>query len=252
MSDESEAKHLPVAGASIEPRGYYLGIAFHPPIRLERKKGYEFAAALADYLDPSNAMVEDHAWVFSQPIPGSARSRFQVSVSQSQLKIDAEFPRQPKEWFEGRQMAILGKFVQLFVPTLILQSEAMVRGVLAIDGDARTFLAQRVMNIKGEHFSRFGRPIHMIGLTLAFPPFRFESSGEIKVEDSLVEVKVESLVEDPSKLFLEAKAQWVQPVKCDDEHLSRVVGRQDQVSAYLQTKITEFLRGAAQGDSEVD
>jgi len=251
MSGESEKTHLPVAGASLEPRGYYLGIAFHPPIRLERKKGYEFAAALADYVDPSNVTVEDHAWVFSQPIPGSPRSRLQVSVSPSQLKIDAEFPRQAKEWFEDRQTAILHKFVDFFSPTLILQSAAMIRGVLPIDGDARTFLAQRVMNVRGEYFAPFGRPIHMIGLTLGFPPFRVDSPGGVRVEDSLVQVKVESLVEDPSKLFLEALGEWPQPLKCDDEGLAKVVRRQDEVSTYVEKRLTEFLKRAAQGDAEV-
>jgi hypothetical protein len=250
MSGESERTHLPVKGSRLEPRGYYLGIAFHPPIRLERKRGYEFAAALADFVDPSNVTVEDHAWVFSQPIPGSPRSQLTVSVAKSQLKIDAEFPRQAKEWFEDRQTAILRKFVELFAPTLILQSAAMIRGVLPIDGDARTYLAQRVMNVRGEYFAPFGRPIHMIGLTLGFPPCRVESPDGARVEDSLVQVKVESLVEDTSKLFLEASGEWPQPLKCSDEALDKVVRRQDEVAAYLEKRVTEFLMRAAQGDSE--
>ena len=246
MDDRSEKTHLPVEGATIEPRGYHLGISFHPSIRLERKDGHGFARDLAEIIDPSETIIEENAWVFSQPIPGSTRSLLRVSVSQAQLKIDAEFPRQAKEWFEDRQVLVLRKFAEQFKLTYILQSAAMVRGVLAIDGDARIFLSQKVMNIRGEHFAPFGRPIHMVGLTLGFPPYRIEAPNGIRIEDSVVEVRAESLNEDPSKLFLEAQAQWVQPLKCDQDSLARVVDRQREVSDYLGQKITEFLKRATQ------
>ncbi len=242
--------NLPVEAARIEPRGYYLGLSFHPAVKLERKAGFEFAAALADYIDPKTVAIEDHQWVFSQPISGSPRSSLRIVVLANQVQIAADFPEASKEWFETRQVALLKTFGERFAPELILGSAAMIRGTLAIDGDARIFLARHVMNIGEKPLEPLGRPIHVIGLRLVFPPFRVASDGGEQVTDWLVDVKAESLAEDPSKLYLEADAKWQKPMQWSEENLELVVGRQDEVSQYLAKNVADFLRQAAQANGE--
>ncbi len=252
MTSSNESRtNLPVEGAKLDPRGYYLAVSFHPPIRLDRKKGFEFAASLADYIDPSNVSLEERQWTFSQPISGSARSQLRVIIAPGRLQIHAEFPTHAKEWFEERQLSVMKKFKEHFSPALILHSAAMIRGTLPIDGDARTFLARHVMNIS-KPFRQLGRPIQVIGLHLVFPPFRTASEQGAKVTDWLVDVKAESLAEDPSKLFLEADAQWPETMPWNDENLSKVIERLETVSCYLEGNVKDFLQHASGGEREED
>lgn len=249
MSESSEKQtHLPPEDAKIAPRGYYVALSFHPPIKLERKRALEYAATLADYVDPQNVSLDDQEWVFSQPISGSARSQFKVVIRPNRLQIHADFPKQAKEWFEDRQLTVMESFGERFSPKLILQSAAMIRGTLPIDGDARIFLARRVMNITEDPFRPLGRPIHVIGLRFVFPPFQVAGREGKEVTDWLVEVKAESLAEDPSQLYLEADARWAQPIPWCSESLTKVIEQQDDVSRYLETNVAGFLRQAARGE----
>lgn len=249
MDDSAQQKtHRPVEGAKIAPRGYYLAVTFHPSIKLERKRGYEFAANLTDYVDPSNASVEQHKWTFSQPMDGSVNSKLYVAVTTNRIEISLDFPKNAKEWFEERQISILKRFAEQFKPGMILESAAMIRGTLEIDGDARTFLARNVMNIDEGPLRPFARPIHVIGLRLVFPPFEVKRENETRITDWLVEVKAESLSEDPSRLFLEADGRWHKPATWSDDNIIAAVRRQNDVSSFLEENVAEFLKQSASGD----
>ncbi|MEK7711063.1 MAG: hypothetical protein AAB341_04125 [Planctomycetota bacterium] len=245
-----QRSNLPLDNARIEPRGYYLALSIHPPVRLERKKGYEFASLLSGFLDPRSVSIEDHQWTFSQPVSGSVRSQLQVVVLPNQVQVIADFPRDAKEWFEGRQLQVLKAFGNTFSPVLILDSAAMIRGTLPIDGDARTFLAQHLMNMGDDRFREFRRPIQLIGLKLVFPPFQAMGEQGVKVTDSLYEVHAESLLEDPAKLFLEISARWQQPLPWSGDNLDKVIQRQQEVTDYLEQNVAAFLRQAASGSEE--
>lgn len=251
MSDSpKERTNLPAEGAKIEPRGYHLGLAFHPPIKLDRKKGIEYAATLSDYIDPSSISLENHGWTITQPVGGTPRSQLRVAITSSQVQVEAVFPTYAKEWFEQRQLAVLENFGVHFEPDLILHSAAMIRGVLPIDGDARSFLAHHVMNIGPERIRPLARPIHVIGLRFVFPPFQKKGEKGPEVTDWLVDVKAESLGEDPSKLFLEADARWPRSMKWNKENLLATVARLGTVSEYLEKNVADFLRRAASGETE--
>lgn len=251
-STGGQPTHLPVDPVQLELRGYHLALAFHPQIRLERKKGFEFAVALSDYIDPSSVVAEAHQWRLSQPISGSPNSRLNIIVEQRQLQIGAAFPGLSKEWLEERFSSVVREFREVFKPESILSSAAMVRAVLQVDGDAREFLARHVMKLAPERIDPFGRPIHLVGLRFFFPPFAVKRKGkdESSVTPWQVDVKAESLIEDPSKLFLEADGRWPQLMQWSDDGEQQVIQRLEIVSDYLKKNVVSFLRTPENGGME--
>ena len=234
-----------VEGASLDPLGYFLGLQFHPTIKLDKRKGLEFAAKMADYLDPQGMKMEAHRWMFSQQLGGTPKGKLHVVIQSSQLEVQAAFPTLPQEWFESRYGAILETFVKVFEPTILMGSSAMITGTLQIDGDARAFLAERLMGFQPEKLAALDRPIHLFGVRLFSPQFAFKKTGKkgkaLSV-DWQVEIKAESLMDDPTKLFVQADADWPIPREWNKKASEDVIGRLAVVSDYIQKKIVPFLR----------
>jgi len=243
-----QPSNLPIKGAQLERRGSYLAVVFHPSIRLTRKRGFEFAAELSQYIEPSNVHLDENQWRFDQPLEGSTRSRFKIIVGVQRIQINAEFPETSAEWLESRQTEILDRFHKMLDLKHVIQSAAMIQATFPVDGDARTFLANHVMHLDREQVKKLNRPIHTVGLRFMLPPFK-EEGAVARKEDWLLEVKVESLVEDPSKVYVEADAQWQNtPMLWDVEATRTVVNRQVKVSEYLKDHVLEFLTHCEGGE----
>ncbi len=242
----------PVDGAKVQTLGHLVGLQFHPAIKLDRKKGLEFAGKLAGHIDPRGVDLSDHLWTFSQPLGSEADGRFQITVQQTQLAMEATRPTDSIELFERRYVLILKEFLGMFKPALLLGSGALIRGTLQIDGDARQFLTENVTRLDTHCLQPLGRPVHLFGIRLFMPPFRVvEKTTTQKTRKAVkpaaewqIDVKAESLIEDPSKLFLEANAEWQTPRQWDSEAMDDVAGRLEIVSNYLQNNFRKFLENA--------
>lgn len=244
-----QPSNLPVKGARLESRGSYLTVVFHPSLRLTRKRGFEFAAKLSQYIEPTNVELDEKQWRFDQPLEGSTRGRFKIIVDEQRIQIGAEFPEKtPAEWLESRRAEILNRFREMFKLKIVIQSAALIRATIPVEGDARTFLADHVMHLKREQISTFDRPIHMVGLKFALPPF-IRKGLHPRQEDWFLEVSAESLIEDPSKLYIEADGRWQNtPMPWDDVATQTVVDRLVKVSDYVKDHVLEFLIHAEGGE----
>jgi len=223
--------------------GYHLRVAFHPSVRLEAKRGWDFGKALAEFIEPNKSDLKGEAWFFTQPQGPSPNSFLSVTVQPSDIQLHASYPIHGREWYEARYGMLLRRFAEFFKPELILESSAMIRGNLPINGDARTFLAEHVMNMDPSRTDPFGRPIHLLGLRFFFPPFRQKGKkGKDAITNWQVNVKAESLLEDPSKLYLEADADWPTPSAWNDNAVSHILEQLDTVGGYLEKNVVAFLQ----------
>src|SRR5262245_267429 len=145
---EAEKTNRPKAGEKLSPLGYHMRVAFHPEVRLEPNKGWDFGKALSEFIQPNKSDLKEEAWTFSQPHGDSPHSSVSVTVQTSSIEFDVLLPNQKKEWYETRYGVLLNKFAAFFEPRIILASSAMIHGTMQVDGDARTFLARHVMNIE--------------------------------------------------------------------------------------------------------
>jgi len=245
VSDFEEKTNRLVEGKSGTPLGYYLSTFFHPAISLNKKLGYEFATHLAEYLEIDAITAESTGWHMS-----SKRDGVSIEVSESQIRLSGENPAGGKsqEWYEHRYQEVLNRFTEKFQPQIALASKAMVRHLFEIDGDARDFLSQHVMNIEPERFGPLQRPIQLLGMRIAFPPFTRDwekQEGEEtsdETTDWLLELKVESWAEDPKLLFVEADASWQEPMPWggNADVIEKIVGRLGELNSYL-SKVRNFL-----------
>jgi hypothetical protein len=245
MSSESghEPTHQPKAGAKLETSGYHLSVGFHPEIRLEHKKGWDFGKALTEILEPKESDLQDKLWSFTQPQGSSPNCYLSVTVRPSDIQLHVAQPVQSKEWYETRYGLLLKRFADFFRPKLILTSSAMIHGLLQIDGDSRVFLGEQVMNMRSYRADSFGRPIHLLGIRFFFPPFRRKGrKGKEAVTDWQVNVKAESWLEDPSKLYLEADADWPTPQQWTESAVDKIPEHLDVVGNYLEKNVVAFLQ----------
>lgn len=250
----SNAEHVPtncpVPGSMVHPVGYALGVQFYEPLKLIPQKGLEFAAKLSDYVDPRGVVLRDDAWIFAQPLGESAAGLLQVVIQPATVMLEARLPTNSLEWFETRYTAILNEFRETFHPSWLPASSAKVCGTIQVDGDARVFLFEHLTQMN-TRLRPLGRPIHLFGLRIAMPAFELREppSGRkkqgklVKSSDWWVEVKAESLFEDPTKLYLEATGQWQTetPKPWSEGTIEEAVGRLATISDYIKDNLLPFL-----------
>lgn len=241
MSEPEETSNRLIDDQESRPLGYYLSAFFHPRISLEKKLGYEFATSLAEYLEIDASSFESTGWHLS-----SKRDGVVIEVGDSQIVISGENPAggRAQEWYEHRYREVLCRFADKFKPQIALGSKAMVRRLFEIDGDARSFLAQHVMRIEPRRFGPLERPIQLLGMRIALPPYirEWKEEKETKSEttDWSLELKVESWANDPKMLFIEADASWQEPMQWDQDVIEKLVGRLGKLTDYL-SKVRDFL-----------
>jgi hypothetical protein len=252
---EHEHTHHPVANAEIQPLGYLVSLQFHPPIKLIGTRGLEFATQLSAHFDPRGVNLQENQWIFTQPLGATPAGVFQVLIGEAQVTLEAAFPPHRLEWFEERFRFILDEFRKGFTPAVLLASNASIRGTLQMDGDARIFLTTHVTMMEQNRLAPLARPVHLFGIRLVMPPYQLAQKPAIGKRakrpkivasaDSLFEVKVESFVEDLSKLYLETTGQWQTPTQWDKKTTDVVVGRLATVSEFLNKNLIPMLSTAA-------
>ncbi len=84
-----------------------------------------------------------------------------------------------------------------------------------------------------------------------FPPHK-KANGEEQVTEWGVSIRAESLMEDPSKLFLEADAEWFESGVWDTETPLKLIKNLSTTQHYLENNVVNFLKRSADdlGDDE--
>ena len=238
-------------GAEIETFGYSMRVTFHPEIRLDPKRGHDFSKTLSEIFVPTNTAFGSDLWEFVLPQGSTPQCFLAVSVSPSNFQLQVSHPEFKREWYETKFAMLLRRFHEFFKPMMVLQSSIMMQGLLAIDGDARDYLALQVGNMDPARIRPFGRPIQLLGLRFFFPPFKVIAKGKGKgkakkttenVTDWQINLRIESQLEDPKKLYIQADADWVKPSKWDEDAEKSILENLETVSDYMSKNVIGFLR----------
>ncbi len=241
VSESGEKSNRLIEGEAGIPLGYCLSAQFYPPITLDKKLGYEFAATVSDYIEPDSCEFESTGWELK-----SEKQGLTIQIGKNRLSLLGENPSGGKgqEWYEHRYHEVLLRFSERFQPQIALNSTALIRQLFRIDGDSRDFLAEHVMNIRPDRFGPLNRPIHLLGMRIAFPPYEAEwrEGDETKTDkaDWVLELKVESWLADPQMLFVEADANWHEPMQWNKQTVTTLVNRLQELTSYL-SKVRDFL-----------
>ena len=91
-------------------------------------------------------------------------------------------------------------------------------------------------------------PVQLFGIRLSMPPYRCERPPKgkkkkptVETVDWHIEAKAESLMADPTKLYLETTTHWQKPAQWDDKTTQTHLNRLQEVSDFLQTNLIPCL-----------
>lgn len=245
MDQEQEQSHRPLPESEGERLGYEVGVSFAPSLRLESKEALLFGTKLAGSIPPTSVQIETNRWTYSA-------SGVQLTVTPTTLTLSASTPPLPtKDSFEQRYRVILNLFAQEFSPKLLMYSRALFCALVPIDGDSRVFVGSHLLGFRPKRLGVFGRPTHGLGIRLYFPQYEKEQNDEIVPgEDWNANVKLESWLEDPRKLFVEIEGFWPDPSEWDTQAETRAADRLDTVTEFFRGKLLPFLRYDDEQDHE--
>jgi hypothetical protein len=243
----------PKADAELEPRAYALAANFYPAIGLS-KGGYKFAGEISEYLEARSVTLEANQWTFSQPLGTAAGGLLQLIVTPTAIQFDIPNPTHRIEWIADRCRMVLEVFGETFKPKMVLGSAVKVVGTIQVDGDAREFLAKHVSALDPKRLTMLKRPIHLYGIRIFCPPYQKVVTKGKKSTKNVpvpwqVNIKAESLLEDATKLYLEADAQWPGAAEWAEPKIQEKVGNFKLVRDYLENDVMEFLQSTATGET---
>jgi len=110
--------------------------------------------------------------------------------------------------FAAEQLVAIVKEVAAVLPVpVFVHSTHVIRKILPLKGatDARQFMLSEVVQIPAGRIEGWKRPFASVGMRFIFPPLQM---NELSAHD----LKVESFMQDPSKLFIENTANYLTPL----------------------------------------
>ncbi|MBE3134169.1 MAG: hypothetical protein IMZ55_11885, partial [Acidobacteria bacterium] len=158
-----------------------------------------------------------------------------------QLLLLAEFPQRPLDLFTKETRAVIEAYKETWgVPKQFLSRDATIRCLYSCDNckHAFQFLWEQLLGQTGGKTAYLGKPIWGGGLRFVMPPEEKEQP-----EPTQVEVKVESFLGDPEKLFVETQLSWPQPSQ--DDMFAKAEELLARVESYISQHVLTFL---TQGD----
>lgn len=208
-------------------------LLMHPPLLHSDKSLKELFTKLgtihdfAQYQQPSEGSAQ-----FTRIWRGS-NERLACVFQNDRVEIVHEFPSTDLQGFWRTAHDILIESIKLLKVPVFLIQQYLIRKTASplAEADARLFLAHRVCKLENRELQVLERPLHGIGLRFVFPasqdaPFEFD-------------VRMESLLRDPSQLFLENSAKFLAPVQGPD--LTGIQKNLESVDQFLTQTIVGFL-----------
>lgn len=99
--------------------------------------------------------------------------------------------------------------------------------------DSRIFLGNVVCGLDDNNLKPFSRPIHGFGLRIVLPP--------IPNEQNEYSIRIESLLSETSKIFLENQARFLTPLQLREEYLDNIKTEINKTDKFLKNNVCSFL-----------
>ncbi len=224
-------------------RGVRVALTLAPPVTVDNRLKLEFQTAVEGEagLDVTSVdRTEKSVELASRA--ASARTAFYARLSPDELAVSEDFPALALDECVGRIDAVVKAGIKVFAPQVIAQTCVYVlKQVTTEIGDARVFLADRVLRLSEERKRAFQRPIHMVGLTFFLPPYQLADTDgcEVRQDPNAFEIKVESLNEDTRDIYLQCRAYFHEPFAAAE--FSTLRERVNATESFIDQYVVRFL-----------
>jgi len=171
------------------------------------------------------------------------QSALQVKVaslgpSVSSISINADRPVHTLDLFGREAEAICDAYCQIWLKQQrqILQSNARIRHLYSCQGHAFKYLWEERLGQKPDDFRYLGkRPVLGGGLRLFMPPLKQDE------EPVQIEIKIESFLREPKKMFIETIFVWPKPLpQAEDANFAPEL-RLKSVEKYATREVCDFI-----------
>lgn len=214
---------------------YHLGVVF-PDRRLAVKELKKLTPRMDGAgLDYSKSAFAPNDAVFENVLSDSPEKTI-YRVTHKFLAVTHHFVR-------NLQFEAFCKLAETFIPIVTdtfrmpawLNRECIVQKLAPCpDGeDSRTYLSKSLLRLEEENLAAFDRQPHGLGVRVFFP-----AEKEDPVE---FDVKIESFLRDPSRLFFQVHARFLQSAPVKDPKVA--VGSLRRTKEFLEKKVFAFLEG---------
>lgn len=216
----------------------HFGVNFvlAPQPVLDSKHNLSFQGALADAgLNFSNVQHTTDRIVLGRDSPPlQVDVLHQPGPPVGQLRVLAPQPKRTLKEFADEADMARDAFQEAWPGNLqIVQRDCTIRHVYDVKADhAFRFLWMERLGQSEESLAAFGRDIQGGGLRFVFPP------GEDEVDSPGVEVKIESLLRDARKLFVDVSLTWA--THTNELDPSALL---EETERYATTEVVAFITG---------
>jgi len=170
--------------------------------------------------------------------PGESGETMKIALGRDFVTVSFDPTSRSADYAAEQLTAILKETAAVLpIPVFIHQTHVLRKTLpLAGNDDARTFLTEQVLCVPPGRLAGWSRPVAAVGVRFVFAP---QQMNELSNHD----LKVESFMQDPRKIFVENAATFLVPLPA---------GQWDQLKAnlaeanrFLDEHALSLLRGPA-------
>lgn len=216
---------------------YHLGIVF-PDRRLAVKDLKKLTARMDEAgLDYTKSAFAPNDAVFENARPDSPEKTI-YRVTHKFLALSHHFVREVQfESFCKRAETFIPIVTGLVGMPAWLNQECFVQKLAPCPGgeDSRTYLSRNVVHLGERGLEAFEKRPYGLGVRLFFPA--------VQGDPVEFDVKIESFLQDPSRLFLQTHARFLKSLPTKDP--KQAVECLRRTKAFLEEKVFAFIEGSA-------
>ena len=149
------------------------------------------------------------------------------------ISISFEYCSKALSYYSGLIKSFAETYAKVTKMQLFLMDTNVIRKLVNIRGveDGREFLIKKVYKLEEKNFAPFGRPLHMLGGRMFFPPLPEDTTSH--------EIKTESFMDDYRSIYIEDKAVFSQPV--DINNMKNIETNINKTDDFINNNIIQFL-----------
>jgi hypothetical protein len=156
-------------------------------------------------------------------------------VMKERVVLSYDFCANSLNYYQG----LVSDFMEIFrnstgIPMCLMHS-VVIRKLINFKGveDSRDYLIKSVFSWKEENLMKFGRPLHMAGARVFFPP--------IPGDQTTYDIKFESSIDDYRTLFVESASIFSTPIDFQNQGMSALGNDINKADEFLNRNILGFL-----------
>lgn len=207
-----------------------------PALTMDKVLGFQKALAQAG-IDLPSCERSEQALELRRKVPPIWVRLAIVGPQVCQLLIVAEHPERPLDLFKKEATAICDSFKATWgVPKQFVARDVTLRCLYSGPGMKHTFpyVWETLLHQTPDDAKMLGKPILGGGLRFVMPPIEND-----KPEPEAIEVKIESLLTDPAKLYVETQFSW--PKTTDSDQFANVSRLLQRVEDYITETLMPFI-----------